>query len=58
MKIEEIVTYFKNKSGIARALGISRQAVSKWDEIPVRRSYELREIIEKLTLHSDEQKKQ
>ena len=56
MKIEEALALFKNKSGIARALGISRQAVSKWSEIPIRRSYELKEIIKKSTNNNETKK--
>jgi len=33
MKTADAIEAFKNKSGIAKALGISKQAVSQWGEM-------------------------
>lgn len=45
MKKADAVKYFKNASRLARALGISRVAVSKWGkEVPPLRAFELERL--------------
>lgn len=46
MTIQEAMEALGSKSEIARLLGVSRQAVSKWgDELPPLRVYQIKEIL-------------
>jgi DNA-binding transcriptional regulator YdaS (Cro superfamily) len=46
MKTEEAVRLAGTAAELARLLGISRAAVSKWgDEVPPLRAYQIRELI-------------
>jgi len=46
MKKDEAKNLFGSSKAVAEALGISRQAVSRWgDSIPPLRAYQIREII-------------
>jgi len=46
MTKDEAVRLLGSKSNVARALGISRQAVSAWgDEVPALRVYQIKEIV-------------
>lgn len=47
MKLDQAVKYFKSQRKIAKILGISEGAVSKWTEeniIPVKRAIKLNEL--------------
>ena len=47
MKTRDVLRVFGSYAEIARALGISRQAVQSWgDDVPPLRSYQLREIMD------------
>ena len=57
MSINEAVEIFGSKSKLARALGVTPQAVTKWgDELPPLRVYQIKEILADLdaTQPSDE----
>lgn len=42
MRKDDAIRFFGSSAKLARALGISRQAVSKWeDEVPESRRYQL-----------------
>lgn len=46
MTTQEAIKIFGSKNKMSKALGISRQAVSKWgDEVPELRMYQIREMI-------------
>lgn len=48
MNMKKAIQVFGSKSSIAKVLGITRPAVSRWgNEIPQLRQYQLLEIIEK-----------
>ena len=47
MNMEEALAVFGTRYKIADALGLSRQAVYQWEEIPPLRVYQLKEIIAK-----------
>lgn len=43
--VKDLLSYYKSKSAIARALGVSRQAVDQWGEttpIPSKRELKVR----------------
>jgi transcriptional repressor of cell division inhibition gene dicB len=45
MNMDEVLTYFKNKNQIAKALKIQRQSVQKWgDKVPAKRQIQLQII--------------
>ncbi|MCO5191348.1 MAG: Cro/CI family transcriptional regulator [Anaerolineae bacterium] len=45
MKTEEAIKYFGNQVKLAKALGITKQAVSRWgDTVPVGRAYQLQAV--------------
>lgn len=45
MKTSDAIKYFGSRSRLARLLGISRQAVSRWgDEVPQRWQYHLERL--------------
>jgi hypothetical protein len=47
MKTRDVLRVFGSYAEIARVLGISRQAVQSWgDDVPLLRSYQLREIMD------------
>ena len=47
MKTRDVLRVFGSYAEIARALGISRQAVQSWgDDVPLLRSYQLKEIMD------------
>lgn len=42
MRKEDAIRYFGNATKLARALGISKQAISKWgDDVPEGRDYQI-----------------
>lgn len=44
----DAIKYFGSRANLARALGISRAAVSYWGEqVPALRAYQIREIMER-----------
>lgn len=49
IKLSEVMPHFNNsQSELAKALGLSRQAVNVWfkeDKIPLLRAYQIREMI-------------
>jgi DNA-binding transcriptional regulator YdaS (Cro superfamily) len=46
MKTAEAISLFGKKAELARALGISRAAVSGWgDEVPPLRAYQIRALV-------------
>lgn len=48
MKTSDVLSIYKTKAAIAKDLGITKSAVSRWGEkIPVRRIYELNELMRK-----------
>lgn len=48
MTKKEAVALFGSQAELARALGLSRQAVSKWgDKLPPLRVYQIKELKEK-----------
>lgn len=45
MKTADAIRYFQTKSALARALGVSKQAVAQWgDTVPDGRAYQLQVI--------------
>jgi transcriptional repressor of cell division inhibition gene dicB len=45
MKTEEAIRFFGTQAALARALGVSKQAVSRWGEsVPDGRAYQLQVI--------------
>jgi hypothetical protein len=45
MKTSDVIQFYKSKSLVAKALGISKAAVSLWgDEVPKLRAYELERL--------------
>jgi hypothetical protein len=46
MQKQEAIQYFGNANRLAKALGISRQAVYAWDEIPELHQYRLHRLTE------------
>ena len=45
MTLQQAIDHFKSKAAMARALGISKPAVSAWDdEIPLLRQYQIQHI--------------
>jgi len=45
VKTEEAIKYFGNQVKLAKALGITKQAVSGWgDTVPVGRAYQLQAV--------------
>lgn len=57
MNIQKAVEIAGSKSKLAKILGISRAAVTMWDEIPQKRLNQLKEIKEWQTHFSGEQDK-
>ena len=52
MTKDEAVAWARNQSALARKLGISRMAVSRWTEVPPLQQYRLAVLSEgKLTVH-------
>lgn len=46
MRKDEAIALFGSASSLARSLGITRQAVSRWGEmVPPLRVYQIREIV-------------
>lgn len=46
MKKEEALRLFGSASNLARVLGITRQAVSRWaDDVPLLRAYQIRDVL-------------
>jgi hypothetical protein len=46
MKTKEAIAAFGRRADLARALGITRQAVSRWGEdVPDLRVYQIREVL-------------
>ena len=56
MDRDEIVRNFGSASNLAKALGITRQAVSRWKgRVPDLRAYQIREIMANNTLHEEKE---
>lgn len=52
MTLKQAIKHFENKAALARALGISPQAVTPWKTIPKGRQYQL-EVMTKGVLRAD-----
>ena len=56
MDKDEIVRLFGSASNLAKALGITRQAVSRWNgRIPDLRVYQIRDIMANKTLREEKE---
>lgn len=45
MKTCDVIAYFKTKSKVAQALGLSKSALSQWgDDVPELRAYQIEKI--------------
>lgn len=44
MNKEDVIKIFKNISRAAKAIGISRQAIQQWDQVPPLREIQINEI--------------
>ena len=54
MQTEIVIQHFGSAAGVARALGISRAAVSQWSEkIPALRAFQLEQITNGVLRHTD-----
>jgi len=53
MLTKDVVAHFKTKVAVAKALGISKQAINEWgEEVPIGRQYQL-EVVTEGVLRAD-----
>jgi DNA-binding XRE family transcriptional regulator len=53
IKTDTAIRKFKNKTNLARALGVSKQAVGQWGEfLPPLRAFEYKELLKQINIQS------